>query len=156
VAAVVPVAIVAVLLRLPVPAAETSRHPVPAEESRPEYSWAVQPSSEPDELVDVAESVQVPEPVTVAVQMSTNNLPVPGTAAADLSRVNADTVAVPADFVGAAMSVVLLPLNAVVNMKMRLPEVTLDAKAAVTAVLAPPVVVDLRDWISDQAMSIHP
>jgi hypothetical protein len=156
VAAVVPVAIVAVLLTLPVPAAETSRHPDPAEASRPEYSWALQPSSDPDVLVEVAESVQVPPVVTVAVQMSMNSLPVLGVADAVASLVKAEMVAVPADFVGAAMSVVLLPLNAVVNMKMRLPEVTLDAKAAVTAVLAPPVVVDLRDWISDQAMSIHP
>jgi hypothetical protein len=129
---------------------------VPAEESRPEYSWAVQPSSEPDVLVDVAESVQVPVPVTVAVQMSTNNLPEPGTMAADLSRVNVDTVAVPADLTGAEMSVAAPWLNAVVKTNSRFPEVTLDAKAAVTAVLAEPVDVDLRDWISDQAMSIHP
>jgi hypothetical protein len=38
VAAVVPVEAVAVLLLLPVPVADTSRHPVPAEVSRPEYS----------------------------------------------------------------------------------------------------------------------
>jgi hypothetical protein len=140
VAAVVPVAIVAVLLLLPVPAADTSRHPVPADVSRPEYSCAVQPSSDPEVDVEVADSVQVPVAVTVAVQMSTNSLPVPGAIAADLSRVNAETVAVPADLVGVAMSVVVVPLNAVVNMNRRLPAVTFDANALVTAVLALPVV----------------
>jgi hypothetical protein len=136
---------VAVLLLLPVPVAETSRHPVPAEVSRPEYSCAVQPSSDPDPAVEVADSVQVPLAVTVAVQMSTNSLPVPGATAADASWVNAEIVAVPADLVGVEMSVVVVPLNAVVNMKMRLPAVTLDANAAVTAWLAVPVEVDFRD-----------
>jgi hypothetical protein len=145
VAAVVPVAMVAVVLLFPVPAAETSRHPVPADESRPEYSCAVQPSSDPDPLVEVAESVQVPVAVTVAVQMSTNSFPVPETMDADFTRVKAETVAVPADLVGAEISMVVVPLYALVKMNSRLPDVTFDANAAVTAWLATPVDVDLRD-----------
>jgi hypothetical protein len=97
--------------------------------------------------------VQVPLPLTVAVQRLTKSFPVPETMLADASLVNAETVAVPADLVGVAISVVDVPLYATENTKMRLPDVTLDANEAVTAVLEVPVDDDLRDWTSDQAIS---